>query len=361
MNIKNINQIPKGIEKALEAHNRLTESLQPVLEQQKRIEEITARANINKPHLRIDNPILKPFESFQSPALQFASHLSEYQVAPGVTSALESIGKVLTSPVYEKIGSFANRFGEMIQNNLSPAIQWLQSIEYNPIISFLQSLDFDKDALNRCKELNKAYLQAMYDCKWFPYAGWSADIRMFDEVNDILSSSRGISKRCINRIDKAIFSYYTDSEIRDIKRSWKKSDNIEPHIKRMLGQAINAHLRGEYALTITCLATLWEGLIHKKCNITGRHSGNKTKQDFKELITDNEFEPIFADFYENMIVSQCDTPEDVIEGVPNRNGISHSKYKKYPNKKASLNAILLTDFIINLSPIDFKEAKTEEV
>ena len=50
-------------------------------------------------------------------------------------------------------------------------------------------------------------------------------------------------------------------------------------------------------------------------------------------------------------MSQCDTPEDVIDGVPNRNGVSHSKYKRYPNKKASLNAILLTDFIIGLNPL----------
>ena len=39
--------------------------------------------------------------------------------------------------------------------------------------------------------------------------------------------------------------------------------------------------------------------------------------------------------------------EDVIEGVPSRNGWLHGNYRKYPNKTASLNAILLTDFIIN--------------
>ena len=58
--------------------------------------------------------------------------------------------------------------------------------------------------------------------------------------------------------------------------------------------------------------------------------------------------PIFSDFYENFIVCDCNSPDEVIDGVPNRNGVSHSKYKKYPNKKASLNAILLTDFIIGL-------------
>lgn len=350
MSIKIESPVPEGVAKAIEAQNKMMEPLQPLLDEQRRIEKITAGLNLDAPHMRVGNQVMEAYEMAQNPALKAAAReASEIQANSGIQMALEAINRINYSFIENALKA-ANKLTEVFQNTISPAIQWLQSIDYNPIITFLQNLDFDVDISKRYKELNGAYLQAMYDCHWFPYAGWTIDIRLFTEVNDILAASRGASKRRERRIDKAIFSYYTDSEIREIKRSWKKSDDIEPHIKRMLGQAINAHLRGEYALTITCLATLWEGLIHKKCNVTGRRNGNKTKQDFKELIADNEFEPVFADFYENMIVSQCDTPEDVIEGVPNRNGISHSKYKKYPNKKASLNAILLTDFIISLKP-----------
>jgi len=144
-----------------------------------------------------------------------------------------------------------------------------------------------------------------------------------------------------------------------MKRTWKESD-YEPHIKRMLGQAIDAHLRGEYALTISCLATMWEGLIHHKLHIEGRYGQKKTKEGFAKLIDENDYEVIFSDFYENLIVSQCDTVDDVKEGVPNRNGVSHSKYKKYPNKKASLNAILLTDFIIKLEPLEIEACMETE-
>lgn len=48
-----------------------------------------------------------------------------------------------------------------------------------------------------------------------------------------------------------------------------------------------------------------------------------------------------------MILGHVNSPEEAIDGVPSRNGCLHGQYKKYPNKKASLNAILLTDFIIN--------------
>ena len=305
---------------------------------------------MNNSHLCIDNPLLKPFESFQSPALDFASHISDYQIATGVTSALESIGKVLTSPIYEKIGSFANRFGEIIHNNLSPAIQWLQSIDYNPIITFLQNIDFDVDISKRYKELNKAYLQAMFDCNWFPYAGWSTDISLFTEVNDILSTSRGISKRCINRVNKAIFTYYTDSKIRNIKRSWKSSD-LEPHIKKILCQAIEAYRRREYALTISCLATMWEGWLKDKMPIKKRTT-EEYKSDVKELVVENGYEEIVGDFYNKLIIKTCYSVEETNVDIPNRHGVAHSWYRKYPNKKASLNAILLTDFIINLKPIE---------
>lgn len=149
------------------------------------------------------------------------------------------------------------------------------------------------------------------------------------------------------RIDNIIISNYSSKEIQRIKNKWKKSD-LESHIKKILCQAIDSHIRGEYALCIAALATMWEGLIHYKLNINSRLNQKETKKRFNDLISLNKYDEIVYDFYEKFIVSQCNTPDDVIEGVPNRNAISHSKYKKYPNKKASLNAILLTDFIISL-------------
>ena len=60
---------------------------------------------------------------------------------------------------------------------------------------------------------------------------------------------------------------------------------------------------------------------------------------------------VFSDYFEKCIMSQCNAVEEVKDGVPNRHGVAHSWYRKYPNKKAALNAILLTDFIIQLNPI----------
>jgi hypothetical protein len=61
--------------------------------------------------------------------------------------------------------------------------------------------------MNTYRELNERYLQVMYESKWFPYAGWTVDIELFAEVNEIIASSRGASKRREKRIDNAILSY----------------------------------------------------------------------------------------------------------------------------------------------------------
>ena len=76
-----------------------------------------------------------------------------------------------------------------------------------------------------------------------------------------------------------------------------------------------------------------------------------TKRELAELTKSNDYDRIFSDYFDQFIVSQCNKVDDVVDGVPNRHSVSHSWYHSYPNKKASLNAILLTDFIIHLEPL----------
>lgn len=376
----------------MEMTQNITKSVEPILKQQGQMQRIVDATRVNIPDISIptsvtenlailhENTALKALT--QGGAALKAASLGESVLSGIGEMALSSLipNYTFTNPYLDKINSSmtamlqtfndsaARLLADSVSNivgNLgsalldavcSPAIDWLQSIDFTPMFTFLENLHIGTDALARYKEFNQVYLMAMYECKWFPYAGWMADLSLMAEVSDIIATSRGKSKRREQRVDKAILTYYTPKKIKDIKRTWKKSD-LEPHIKKILGQAIESHLRGEYVLTITCLATMWEGLIHQKLHINGRYSQKKTKEDFVKLIDENDYEPIFSEFYEKLIVSQCDTPEQVIEGIPNRNGVSHSKYKKYPNKKASLNAILLTDFIIGLKP----KTETEEI
>lgn len=264
----------------------------------------------------------------------------------------------ITSSMYTLTSGYSNVFDSISQ---SPVFQWLNSLDAFPVRSILEDLQIqDNELYERNEELEGAYYAAMIECKWFPQAALTGDLGLFAEVIDIMATSRGASTRREKRIDKVILDYYDKTEIQKIKRSWKKG-SMDTYIKRILGQAIDAHIRGEYALTIASLATMWEGLIYVKANnvrMQDRHRQKMqiTKEEFAKLTKANDYNSIFNDYFDRLIVSQCNAVEDVLEGVPNRHGVSHSWYHKYPNKKASLNAILLTDFLIKLEPITDDES-----
>ena len=368
---ENYDAIEKVVSKNDEGMEQLQKNITPALERQEKFRAIVESTTMVMPTVSVqpsivaaltqvaNNNVLNSYrESMLSETVsaltKFAVWSANFQINPAIYSAVQSIGEASAS-LYNSMHAVIESCTVALQTYVnSPFVQWISSFDFTPLKTILENLNFDSDVLQRYRELNERYLQVMYESKWFPYAGWTVNIELFAEVNEIIVSSRGASQRREKRIDKVILSYYTAKEIKIIKRGWRNSD-LEPHTKKILGQAIEAHLRGEYALTITCLATMWEGLIHKKTNVVGRQGSKKTKEDFGKLLTENDFEPIFGEYYDNFIMSQCDTPEEVIEGVPNRNGISHSKYKRYPNKKASLNAILLTDFIIGLNPLPTEE------
>ena len=233
-----------------------------------------------------------------------------------------------------------------------PVMDWLHSIDLSPIYGCLQQLgnvipkNFDR------RLFSDLYLTEMYDAKWFPYAGWDAKLSLVKEILNIIDSTRK-SKTRIKRIDSVIFAYYDDKTVESIKKDWRKKE-LPEYIMRMLHQSVQAYHRKEYALTIAVLATLWEGIIYEKVNLP-HGTQQKTKESLDKLIEQNEFTEIFKSYYDEFIMYRCYKPEEVKEDVPGRNGVAHGWYTKYPSRKAALNAILFTDFLLSLEPLQEEE------
>lgn len=323
-------------------------------------------SNINPFHIELPTPIVElpanpMHELIERLAIQTSQIQSLLQPIVAQQNALLQNLSVMIEPfqsaTMQSLKQITSVYSEMIKL-IPPSIEWFQGFDFSSILAPLLDNEIDTQKL---KELNAIYLMAMYECKWFPYAGSIADETLFETVDEIIATSRGISKRREKRIDNAILAYYTDKEVKRIKSTWWNSD-LDYCLKRSLCQAVNAYLRKEYVLTISCLATMWEGLIYIKAHNAlpierQRQKMKITMQDLSDLTKSNRYDEIFSDYFNNFIVSQCDKVDDVVEGVPNRHGTSHSWYKKYPNKKAALNAILLTDFIINLKPMKQTEEK----
>lgn len=289
-----------------------------------------------------------------SPSTTIAKSSMYYKIPPVIKKIMEdSAVNIVSSSMNDAVKKLSKELKSSFE---SPLVNLLNSFDFSPFKDFLKTLNDDFE------ETQKLYSQTLYDCNWFPYYTWIVDLSFFEEINHIILSSKGPSSDRINKIDNVVLSYYTPEVIEETKEYWKGAP-LKGYIRKMLCQAIDAHLRGEYILTITCLATMWEGLLREKfpsqLTSTKILKGQLFKNEVKKLVIDNGFEEILGDFYNNVILHQCHSVKDVKEGVPNRHGIAHSWYTKYPNKKSSLNAILLTDFIIGLKPKDELKDKKE--
>ncbi len=296
--------------------------------------------------IKLQRPRLDLIDSFGDSIGLASIRLSSFSIDTSAFEIVNSVSNSLSSSIAASIQSVLTNFSSALTETISsPFLKWLRDVDFSPLTQVWKNWNFDFILAEKYDKLNQIYLTSMYDAKWFPYAGLLAGVELFAEVYSILESSRGMSKRCEKRIDKAITSYYTKAEIKRIKKKWKES-NLEPHVKKALGQTLEAYLRKEYALVIPFLATMWEGIIKSK----GAGNTKKPKEDFEELVDENGYDCVFSDFYNNLIIGTCYSIDDVVEGVPNRHSVAHSWYPKYPNQKAALNAILLTDFLINLKP-----------
>ena len=384
----------------MEISEKLRDSVAPIIEQQERIQRIVGAASI--PAITVSSPALDAIKSItdNSPmrALQensamvnaLAENTNAMQKIAGVGSAVEALHNSSTvhalgemaiksaiptyqfeSPALKAIEAWSNSavsnlatgLTALIQNPVMQEIQaintnlgkWLNTIDFSLLTSILeniQNIGFDYNY----EEVNEVFLKAMFDARWFPYAGWIADFRIVDAMLEILDTSRA-SKNRVKRIDKLIFSYYDKDEINNLKRGWRQM-NLPSYMTRILVQSVQAYHRREYALTVSALSTLWEGIIQEKMNDTSYRISRKTRDNLTKLIEENEFDKIFSSFCEEFIFYNCTKPEDVKPDVPGRHGIAHCWYDTYPNRKMALNAILFTDFLLGLKPLENTEEET---
>ena len=344
----------------IEEQQRLQESLAPLLEPADALKEMTAPIMPASLPV-IENSIADSLETVRKSSiitglgeLAMKSAFPEYSFQSPALIAFENISNTLANNIAAGLKALVDSTAMRVAQEVSSAIgSWLQTIDFTPLTTILdgiQNLGFEHDY----DDVNEVYLKAMFDARWFPYAGWIADFTMVKDVLDVLDTSRA-SKNRIKRIDKLIFSYYNKETLDDLKRGWRRR-NLPSYMTRILIQSVQAYNRREYALTVSALSTLWEGIIQEKVKDSSYRISKKTRDNLTRLIERNEFEQIFASFCEEFIFYKCNDASEVKPDVPGRHSIAHCWYDKYPGRKMALNAILFTDFLLELKPLD----KTEE-
>lgn len=365
----------------MKASEKLRESLSSVLEQQDRIQRIVEESSIPKESVSCSElEALKEITSDSDvgiiqvnstaiSAFTESSRLLSTSIVVGHTGecgiksaiqfcqfaspalmAIEEWNSIVFANFAEKLNTLViSTAAQEFQFASSNICKWLQEVALFSLTSIFENIqNFRLDY--EYKRINEGFQKAMFNARWFPYAGWNADIKIAYELVEILETSRA-SKNRVKRIDKLIFSYYDKKRISNLKRIWRQK-NLPSYMTRILVQSICAYHRREYALTVSALSTLWEGIIQDKVNDDGYRISRKTRENLTKLISENEFNKIFSSFCEEFIFYNCNNVNEVKPDVPGRHGIAHCWYNTYPSKKMALNAILFTDFLLGLKPLE---------
>lgn len=264
--------------------------------------------------------ILKPLQDAMQKYQSYSSRLSESLLY--FASAVDSM-KSLTE--------------QLVKVNLAPFLEALKQARF--------AFDFDL--------YEKQHYSLMLEARWFPFSIHHRGISIIIDLSDIVSHSRQSNVR-IKKIDKCIFAYFSNTEIEQMRKSWRQYQL--PHfILRMLNETVRAYNRKEYATTIAVLSSLWEWIIADKVADYKYRTSNGSKKSFRSLVDANAFPSILADFYDTYIMYNCKSPADTKKDVPGRHAAAHGLYMCYPSKKAALNAIIFTDFLLSLQPVMTEE------
>ena len=203
--------------------------------------------------------------------------------------------------------------------------------------------------VTKIDKADRFYQQALFDARWFPHVIRTESTELFEDVAEVLCTTRSDSKNRTKRLDSVFFSFYNQRALNDLKRKWRSIEDLPSYIKKIATQAVNAYQRKEYALTLSAFCTLWEGIIAKKSGKEDDYKiSRKTRDALVELNDENEIGEIVTRFCTECIFPDCHSIQDVKEDLPLRHAIVHSWYTKYPTRKTALNAILFTDFLFEL-------------
>lgn len=312
-----------GMRAAIESAQRYQELLRPAIEAVNRYNQIA------EPFTRIANQVAATMR----PIYDAASKI-DIQKFVGIS---------------ETMTNYMNAISAQAAVLNSPILDWFEKIYTPPVYTIIEQLGQLSVNILDVKRYNRVYMQEMYNARWFPYTGWVTGYSLGLEIQDILEHTRQGSKNRVKKIDKAILDFYAPSVLKEIKKYWRSTE-LPNHIKKIMCQAIDAYNRKEYALTAITLSSLWQTIIFELCNDNSGHKDKQTKENFKALTQWNDQEEMIETYFDEYIMYDCRSVDAVKDDVPGRNAFAHGWYSKYPSKKAALNAILFTDFLLDLEP-----------
>lgn len=302
------------------------------------------------------NAVKQPYELDIS-AME-STYMSE-RISEVMRSPLSDFAsKIATLPEYYDIdfNYMLNPFQEVMHSYNESYSAAFKSIDFGNLLLDKMRIVLDdpldriinNDAFFDRERFSKVYLETLVECEWFPYINDSITLQYISAILDIRKHTRSIKSRT-KQLNSFIFSVFNKKVLKIIKSDWYHivADSTK---SRIIRQCIDAHINGQYALSVCTLAPMWESIIKEKQNHKGHASPKVIKNYLFALVDEDEFpnSQIIKDYYEQFTMLHFEDEKDLKDDTPSRHPIAHGCFSKYPSKKMSLNAILFTDFLLNL-------------
>jgi len=238
-------------------------------------------------------------------------------------------------PLYEGMGEF---FAELIDR---------YSLEKPDLLQFLT------DALSVLGVLagGTAPVLSQYSNVlnlWLYHHGWppivNVDIRSIPVLHHVAQGEVNDATQLI--VDEGIVKLHTSKVMKKIYQGWRHRCCLTSRLP-ILKQVIDGHIRGDYALTTPVLLAQLEGLLVEKTGHCGRVSGKTYKELLDRSLPDHVILNLDDAVYQlitEKVLSQFEHGKKPSFDLA-RHAILHGADLEYANKKTSLKAILLFDFV----------------
>lgn len=296
-------------------------------------------------------PLFKGMNPLQDSIKPISAALSAFS-KPIVIQGLDAIS--MTAKVGESLSAIVKSYQQHVSVIASKVVALLEELPYHAfsnVPKLIDGIDFS-DVL---KGFEKIYYEEMVAARWFPHENFVSSTGSINKLIDIISHTRQGSKARTKELNKFAFDLYDKYTLKYMFSNWKKK-TLPKHILRMMCEAIKAYNCGWYASTVSILVPLWQGLIQQKATGTSEsRTDAKTKAELQIIVQDNPHAKIIEAFCDEYIFYPCYSLEQVKDDVPGRHGVCHSWHKEYPTRKTALNAIIFTDFLLSLYPVENKE------
>ena len=219
----------------------------------------------------------------------------------------------------------------------------------------VEEQEFKEQIRRACEEIDK-------DNAWLLTMGWPPLIHAPSDASRRLRITIGnlVGKKGRREVDRAIVRFYDESRIRkEIVAGWEQKTFLKRRLT-ILRCAVDAHVRGDYALSVPALLAQIEGIVADYFGCRGHVAWKKVKSNVTQLMLDGgllEYNDLYRQFVMDVVLANFEHGDPIPD--LNRHAILHGADIDYARAEKSLKAILVLDFLLtHIHLISVGSAKT---